>query len=208
MDYRRTYRAAAIAFADLVSRIPADRLDGPGLGDWTLRDLLGHTVSSALRQVPEVLRAERAPALTVPLPEGYFAMSRLAAPVIVEAARSASTDDARATGRALGDDPAGAVSGFIGQATGALASATDDDLVATPVGGMRLRDWLPTRTFELVVHGSDAALAAGVPIALDPETLAESAALAARVAALTGDGLTAVRALTGREPLPAAFSVL
>ena len=53
MDYRRTFRAAAVSFADLVSRLPADRWDSPGLGDWTLRELVGHTVSSALRQVPE-----------------------------------------------------------------------------------------------------------------------------------------------------------
>ncbi|WP_430790004.1 maleylpyruvate isomerase N-terminal domain-containing protein [Actinoplanes sp. G11-F43] len=207
MDYRRTYRAAAIVFADLASRIPAAGLDGPGLGEWTLRDLLGHTVSSALRQVPAVL-AERAPGIVVPVPEGYFALLRLAPTEMVAAARTAATDDARATGTVLGDDPAGEISGYIGQATAALAGVSDDDVVATPAGGMRVRDWLPTRTFELVVHASDVAAAAGLPIEFDPETLAESAALAARVAALTGGGLTALRSLTGRGPLPEGFSVL
>lgn len=207
MDYRRTYRAAAIVFADLASRIPAASLDGPGFGEWTMRDLLGHTVSSALRQVPAVL-ADRAPALVVPVPEGYFALLRLAPTEMVAAARSASADDARATGTVLGDDPAREISGYIGQATAALAGASDDDVVATPAGGMRVRDWLPTRTFELVVHSSDIASAAGLPIEFDPETLSESVALAARVAAITGQGLTALRSLTGRGPLPEGFSIL
>ncbi|GGN17364.1 uncharacterized protein (TIGR03083 family) [Actinoplanes campanulatus] len=207
MDYRRTYRSAAIAFADLVSRIPAARLDAPGLGEWTLRDLLGHTVSSALRQVPTVL-ADRAPTLLVPGPEFYFALVRSASDEMVAAVRKASTDDARATGAALGDQPATAVSGYIGQATAALAGAADDDVVATPAGGMRVRDWLPTRTFELVVHGRDVATAAGVPIDLDPDTLAETAALAARVAVALGDGETVLGALTGRATLPAGYSMI
>lgn len=207
MDYRRTYRAAAIAFADLVSRVPVAALDGPGLGEWTLRDLLGHTVSSALRQVPAVL-ADPAPTCLITAPEGYFAAVHKAPPGMVAAAVEASTEDARSTGAALGDHPAGEVSAHIGRATTALAGVSDDDLVATPAGGMRVRDWLPTRTFELVVHGCDAATAAGLPIGLDPDALADAAALAARIAAATGDGLPALRALTGRASLPPGFSVI
>ncbi|GLX99904.1 MULTISPECIES: maleylpyruvate isomerase N-terminal domain-containing protein [Actinoplanes] len=208
MDYRRTYRSAAIAFADLVSRIPPDRLDGPGLGDWTLRDLLGHTVGSGLRQVPAALGAPRAPALVVPAPEAYFGMARTAPPALVAAHQAGAAEDARATGVELGDDPADAVSGHIGRATAALAGVGDDELVVTPAGGMRLADWLPTRTFELVVHGSDAAAATGLPIMLDPETIAESLAIAARVAAAIGHGLPTLRALTGRGTLPDGFSVV
>ncbi|WP_433790548.1 hypothetical protein [Actinoplanes sp. CA-252034] len=124
------------------------------------------------------------------------------------AARKASTDDARATGATLGDEPATAVSGYIGRATAALAGAADDDLVATPAGGMRVADWLPTRTFELVVHASDAAVAAGLPIGFDHETLASTAALAARVAVAVGQGVPTIRALTGRAALPTDFSVV
>ncbi|WP_433825554.1 maleylpyruvate isomerase N-terminal domain-containing protein [Actinoplanes sp. CA-015351] len=207
MDYRRTYRSAAIAFADLVSRIPPDRLDGPGLGEWTLRDLLGHTVSSALRRVPELL-AQQAPMLVVPAPEFYFAAARRAPATVVAAARTASTVDARETGKALGERPADAVSGFVGQATAALAQAGDDDLIVTPAGGMRVADWLPTRTFELVVHASDAAEAADIPITFDHDTLSETASLAARLAVTLGDGPAILRALTGRTPLPTNFTIL
>lgn len=207
MDYRRTYRSAAIAFADLVGRIPPGRLDGAGLGDWSLRDLLGHTVSSALRQVPAVL-ATPAPVVVTAAPEGYFAAVHQVAPELVAAAVAASGQDARDTGKALGEEPVEAVSGFVGQATAALARVGDDDFVATPVGGMRVRDWLPTRTFELVVHGTDVSVAAGVPISLDPEVLAEAAALSARIAVATGEGVGVLRALTGRGTLRAGFSVV
>ena len=41
-----TYVAAARAVADLVRRIPPDAWDGPGLGEWSMRDLVGHTSRS------------------------------------------------------------------------------------------------------------------------------------------------------------------
>ena len=207
MDYRRSYQSAAVSFADLVSRLPADRWDGPGLGDWTLRDLVGHTVSSALRQVPAAL-ASPVETVAVETAEAYWSLARTVPPDIYATFTAASTRDARETGRDLGDDPASAVSELVGRATQALAGAGDDDVIATAAGGMRLRDWLPTRTFELVVHGQDVADAAGVAYVLAPEVLAEAAAQAARVAAAGGDGALLLRALTGRAALPEKFSII
>jgi uncharacterized protein (TIGR03083 family) len=207
MDYRRTYRAAAVSFAGLIARVPADRWDSPGLGEWTLRDLTGHAVSSALRQVPAVLAAPgTGPA--VDSPEGYWTFARSVPAEMYEAAVHASSADARTTGRELGDDPAAMVRELVGKATAALAYAGDDDVVAAPVGGMRVRDWVPTRTFELVVHGMDIAAAAGVPDDMPGTAVAEATSLAARVAAALGEGPLILRALTGRTALPAGFSVL
>ncbi|MGX6607520.1 maleylpyruvate isomerase family mycothiol-dependent enzyme [Micromonosporaceae bacterium Da 78-11] len=207
MDYRRTFRSAAVSFVDLVSRIPADRWDGPGLGDWTLRDLVGHTTGSALRQVPGVLTTP-GDAITVRFPEGYWAYARSAPPELYAAAVAASTDDARKTGQDLGDDPTDQLREFAGRATQALAAVGDDDIVTTPAGGMRVRDWLQTRTFELVVHGMDIAEAAGIPVEFAPEAVAEATAQAARIAVAVGDGPTVLRALTGRSQLPKSFSVI
>jgi uncharacterized protein (TIGR03083 family) len=207
MDYRRTFRSAAVAYVDLVSRIAADRWDRPALGDWTLRDLVGHTASSALGQVPGVLGTP-APQVAVASAEGYWAFARSAPADLVTAARAASAEDARQTGARLGDDPADLLRAMVGRATQALAAVGDDDVVATPVGGMRVRDWLPTRTFELVVHGLDTAAAGGVPHAYGPDALAETAGLAARTAVAVGDGEPLLRALTGRGELPAGFTVV
>jgi hypothetical protein len=207
MNYRRTYRAAAVSFADLVSRVPAQSWAGPGLGDWTLRELVGHTVSSGLRQVPAVLGT---PAGTVSAesPEAFWAFARGVPPDFYAKAVAASSEDAGATGEALGADPVGMVNDMAGRATAALSAAADDDVVATPVGGMRVRDWLPTRTFELVVHGLDAAGAAGLTFDPGADAMTEATLQAARVALALGDGPAVLRALTGRAGLPDPFSIV
>ncbi|MBL7257730.1 maleylpyruvate isomerase N-terminal domain-containing protein [Paractinoplanes lichenicola] len=202
MDYRRTYRSAAVTFVDLVGRVPADRLDGPGLGDWSLRALIGHTLSSALVQVPTVLGTPTAP-VNVAAPEGYFAFVRDVPAEVYAAALAASEVDAHDSAASI--DDAGALAG---RATQALAAVGDDDVVSTPVGGMRVRDWLPTRTFELVVHGTDVALAADVPVEFDPAAASEATLLAAKIAVALGDGPVVLRALTGRASLPGTFSVV
>jgi hypothetical protein len=103
-------------------------------------------------------------------------------------------------GELLGDDPAGAVRLLLDAATADLARADPEQLVTTYAGGMRLRDYLPTRSFELVVHGLD--IAAAVPVRWTPPTaaLSEAVALAGEVAVRRGDGSLLLRLVTGREP--------
>jgi hypothetical protein len=74
---------------------------------------------------------------------------------------------------------------------------------------MRLRQYLPTRTFELVVHGLDIARAAGLPTpAYSAGLLTEVLQLAAAAAVLVGRGSELLLAMTGRAALPAGFSVV
>ncbi|MEV6850483.1 maleylpyruvate isomerase N-terminal domain-containing protein [Actinoplanes sp. NPDC051411] len=207
MDYRRAFRSAAVSFADLIARVPAESWDDPALGDWTLRELAGHATSSGLRQVPAVLDTP-AEEIGRASSEDYWLLARVVPADVLAAARKASSEDALANAEALRGDPAGVVGDLVGQATQALGRVADDDLVATPAGGMRVRDWIPTRTFELVVHGLDVARAAGVELFLGPEVYAEAAAQAARSAAMAGDGPAVLRALTGRAPLPPAFTII
>jgi uncharacterized protein (TIGR03083 family) len=207
MTFRDTYLAAADAFADLVVRLPADGWEAPGLGVWTRRELVGHTVSSALRQVPPVL-ANPAGHQEILSPEGYWTFARSVPPEIYAAAVAASGEDASKSGAALGEDPADEVRHLVGAAAAALAAAGDDDLVETAAGGMRVADWIQTRTFELAVHGSDLAVSAGVDFPLSGDVLAESAAIAARVAVAVGDGPLLLRSLTGRAALPPGFTVV
>jgi hypothetical protein len=207
VDYRRTYRSAVVSFADLVSRLPADRWEAHALGEWSLRELVGHTVGSGLRQVPVILGTSAA-AATLHSPQEYWTFARSAPPELVAAAVAASATDAGETGRWLGAEATARVSELAGQATAALAAARDDDVVATAAGGMLVRDWVPTRTFELVVHGLDIATAAGVPFEVGQDAMAEVVTMAAQIAAAAGDGPQVLRALTGRAPLPEGFSVL
>jgi uncharacterized protein (TIGR03083 family) len=206
MNFRHAYRAVAVSFADLVSRVPVERWHAPALGDWSLRDLAGH-VATELRDVPEVL-AKPADAVEIPSAEAYWAFSRIVPVDVVAKAHAESGRTAREAGKALGDDPAGAVMELVGRATQAVASAKDDEVVTTAAGGMRVRDWLPTRTFELVVHGQDLAEAAEQEFVPGADALAEAVSQATLVAVAVGDGPLLLKALTGRAALTEKYSII
>lgn len=207
MDNRRIFLAAAVSFVDLVEQVPGDRWDGPGLGVWSLGDLVGHTVSAGLRAVLASL-GQPAARCDMPSAAGYYALARKVDPAVYRAAVAASEEDARREAAALGDRPAAVVRSLLSEVAPAVEAAEDGQLVQTPAGGMRVADWLVTRTFELAVHGLDVADAARVPASIPKEVLAEAAALAAQVGVEVGDGATVLLALTGRRTLPEGFCVL
>jgi len=186
-----TYLEAAGSFVDLVVSLPRS-LSGPGLGEWDLRSLVGHTARS-LVTVSEYLRRP-APSVEVETAADYVAG-------LAEAANDAGvTRRGVEAGERLGDDPAGAVRLLLDAATADLARARPDQLVTTYAGGMRLRDYLPTRSFELVVHCLD--IAAAVPTRWTPPAaaLSEAVHLAAEVAVRRGEGTLLLRLVTDREP--------
>lgn len=204
-----TYASAATTFADLVRRIPAAAWTGPGLGEWNLRDLVGHasrslvTVSTYLR-TPLMGGAEDSREDVTSAADYYVQIrdyaSTLGAADVAERGRQA--------GRDLGADPAAAVDALVQQALSDVAAA-DDPLIQV-IGGLRIRlgNYLPTRTFELAVHGLDIARASGVALTLPEDVLTEAATLAARIAVRTGDGDALLLAMTGRVALPDGFSVV
>jgi len=187
-----TYLEAAGSFTDLVASLPAP-LSGPGLGEWDLRALVGHT-SRSLVTVSEYLRR---PASSVDLETAVDYVGGLAA---------AANDDPGVVrrgveaGELLGDDPADALRLLLDAISADLTDADPEQLVTTYAGGMRLRDYLPTRSFELVVHCLD--IAAAVPARWTPPSaaLAEALHLAAEVALRKGEGSLVLRLVTGREP--------
>jgi uncharacterized protein (TIGR03083 family) len=199
---RTAFLDSAAIVADLVEHIPPAAWDGPGLGEWDLRALVGHT-SRSLVMVETYLR-DSADAEDIPSAEGYYALITGAA--FVDPA--AIVERGRAAGAALGEDPASAFRARISDAAAALERRSDDDLVPTIAGGMRVGAYLLTRVVELVVHGGDISAATGLPVAFPPAILAETAALAARIAVELGHGPVLLAALTGRAALPPGFSVV
>jgi hypothetical protein len=87
-----------------------------------------------------------------------------------------------------------------------VAEFGDGYVLTTVAGPMRLVDYLPTRTFELVVHGLDIARAAGVEATYPEPVVTQAVTLAGQVAVSTGRGPDLLLALTGRQPL--GFSVV
>jgi uncharacterized protein (TIGR03083 family) len=193
---RDTYLATAEAFCELVERLPDD-LAGAGLGEWDLRSLVGHT-SRALLTVSTYLEQE-AGEVELESAAGSGAAAR-GAPAAAEP--GAVAERGRQAGATLGDDPAAAVRAMLEAVADALVGAPDDRTLPTALGVMRLGDYLPTRTLELVVHGDDIAAATGV--AWDPpaDAVSTAAAVVAEAAVLTGRGRDLLRLLTGREQAP------
>ena len=114
----------------------------------------------------------------------------------------------REAGVALGADPAAAVAEIAGRVLPLVAERDGTELVTTIGGGMRLADYLPTRTFELVVHTADLAAAVGLPLEVPRTAAAQALHLLADLAVTTGRAGPLLLAGTGRTGLPPGFSVL
>lgn len=201
-NVRDTFTAAAEFFVEVVARVPTERWDGPGLGVWSVRDLTGHA-SRALSTVREYLDAPGPPAQQLADAVEYFSAFS-GGPDLSEAI----AERGRQAGAALGEDPAAAVAEEVRRAASSLAGHPDDRLVATRGGGMRLDAYLPTRTFELVVHTLDLAAATGVEAVPPTEALRATLHLAADLAVRRGQGARVCLALTGRGSWPEGLSVL
>jgi uncharacterized protein (TIGR03083 family) len=195
---RRAFADAAQWFVRTAALV-GDRWDRPGLGEWDVRALVGHTSRSLL--TVETYLARPAAAVEVVSAADYFRATRAAAADPAVAARG------RDAGAALGGDPAAAVAEIAGRVLPLVDACDGTELVTTIAGGMRLEDYLPTRTFELAVHTADLATAVGLPVDV-PATAAEQALrVVTDLAVSEGRAGPLLLAATGRQ-LPAGFSVL
>ncbi len=193
---------AARAVADVVGTIPPDRWDGPGLGEWDLRSLVGHTSRALLTVEAYLQRPADQEDLTTAA--AYVAAGRR----LAADAGGGVAQRGRDAGAALGPEPAEAFTAIVDRVLPQCERA-DDPVIATIAGGMRLSVYLETRTFELVVHGVDITDALGVaPPAFGVEVWRTALELAAAVAVLTDEAPALLRALTGRAVLPPGYSIV
>lgn len=193
------YRRAGDHAVSVVAQIPADRWDSPALGTWTVRTLVGHLGRSFTTVVEYSARpAERVDVADAP--DYYLAIAGILADSAQIDARAAQA------GLALGDDPLGAIRELQDRAAAALS--TDDHVIQTIAGGMRLSDYLPTRIFELGLHSVDLARAIGVAEAVPPEVADNILEVAVEVAERRGDSQALMCALTGRGSLPPGYSIV
>src|SRR5687767_6598213 len=197
-DSRRAFADAALWFVRTAALV-GDRWDRPGLGEWDVRALVGHTSRSLL--TVEAYLARPAAAAEIASAGDYFRATREMAAGPDVAARG------RDAGTALGSDPAAAVAEIAGRVVPLIASCDGTELVTTIAGGMRLADYLPTRTFELAVHTSDLATALGAPLAVPATAAAQALQVVADLAVSGGRAGPLLLAATGRSPA-SGFSVL
>lgn len=200
LNVRETFAEAARTFVDLVRRLPHDRWDAPGLGEWNLRSLVGHTSRSLV--TVEAYLGQPVDTEEVPTPAAYYV-------AIADLDNAAVTERGRQAGQALGENPAEFVDALAKRVLAQVETA-GNPLIHTAAGGMRLENYLSTRTFELVVHSLD--IAAAVPDVEPPEfsdqLLSEVARVAVTAAVLRGSGVELMLALTGRGTLGPGFSMV
>lgn len=193
------FRAAADHVVALTECVPQGKWDEPALGSWTVRSLVGH-ISRAMTTVVDYLARSTTEHAVRSAADYYLLVADQIDPHSIHA-RGVQA------GAELGDDPLTSLTAIRDRAVSAL-SGVEDQLIPTAVGGMLLSDYLPTRTFELAVHGLDLARATGQSESLPAEVTTEALTLAAALAVRRGQGEPVLLALTGRCSLPGGFTVL
>ncbi len=123
------FTSAARAFATLVREIPHFRWTGPGLGEWDLRALVGHT-SRSLITVSSYLQTT-AQREDIASAQDYYALIRDTAWI---AGPSEIVERGRQAGRDLGEHPAATIDALAERALADVA-AVEDPLI-TVIGGL------------------------------------------------------------------------
>ena len=197
---REAYLESAEFFAKLVDGVDIDAWEDHALGQWTLRDLAGHTY----RSISTVVGYSEKPAPEVDVES--------TTQWILNVRQNANPDRVAELGRSAGleimDSPTMMVRGFLNMAKERVNDLDDDFILATPQGGMRFIDYLQLRTMELVIHGSDLAKALGVEAKPPDGGMQVALQVLTGVAVAEGRGPALADALTGRNALPIGYNLL
>ena len=197
---RQAYLESAEFFAGLVDGVDADGWEEHALGQWTLRDLAGHTY----RSISTVVGYSEKPGAQVDVES--------TTQWIVNVRQNANPERVAELGRSAGleimDNPTMMVRGFLNMARDRVNDLDDDFILATPQGGMRLIDYLQLRTMELVIHGSDFARALRVEARPPDSGVQVALQVLMGVAVAEGRGPDLANALTGRTALPIGYNLL
>jgi len=199
---RAAYASAGAAFVGLGGQVSDDSWAKPGLGQWNVRDLVGHTTRSFVTVTDYLASGAGKPV------EHHHAFDYAAVFRTAHADPAAITERGRAAGRDLGDRPVDVVTARCDAAMAAVGAHPDDAPVDTPAGVMRLIDYLPSRVFELVVHTDDLARALDREHDSDVASRTITTTFLAGIVAESDDSSMVVRALTGRGNLPEGFTAL
>ena len=197
---REAYLESAEFFAKLVDGVDIDAWEEHALGQWTLRDLAGHTY----RSINTVVGYSEKPAPQVDVES--------TTQWILNVRQNMDPDRVAEMGRSAGleimDNPQMMVRGFLNMARERVNELDEDFILATPQGGMRLIDYLQLRTMELVIHGGDFARALGVEAMPPASGMQVALQVLTGVAVAEGRGPALADALTGRTVLPAGYNLL
>ncbi len=197
---RQGYREAADFFVSTVRLVSPDQWGAPALGVWSVRDLVGHASRALL--IVEQFSYVAPPSIDIADSTEYYRRA-----FVGEGTNERIAERGRQTGEELGADPAQAVAALRDRVLARVDSLPDEHPLGTLIGGIRLIDYLPGRTTELVVHTLDLAEAIGAAVEPPRTALSDTLRLLADLAVESGNGAAFALAATGRNA-GAAFSVM
>lgn len=182
--------ADASGFIVAIARLtPESAWSAPGLGSWSVLELLAHT-NRAHTTIEEYLLHPQPPATS---DSGYFSAESIA-------------QRGRVAVDALGNDPAAAIAAASTRALSIVDSTPADSTLGSPMGTTTLAGYLPSRTAELTIHGLDLVRSLHLDVVAPVSALRESLQfVAARCASREPESV--LLALTGRVELPSGYSV-
>ena len=195
----QAFQDAAACFVQTASVVDG-RWNSDGLGEWDVRALVGHTSRSLL--TVEAYLAQPAAAVEVESAAAYFRATSGAA------VGSGVAQRGRDAGMALGADPASTLADLAERVLTLIDRSDGTELVTTFAGGMRLSDYLPTRTFELAVHTADLAVALDLPTDVPASAATQALLLVTELAVAQGIAGPLLLTATGRPGLSPGASVL
>lgn len=196
------FSRAAQSYIELLGSIRDDQWELPALGNWNVRSLAGHT-ARAILTVENYLNQEEPGEVTIPSATHYYisVFAQVTDPVAVE-------HRGVEAGEWLGEKPVEQVFQALERTTALIGAQPDNRIVSIGGMGILLSEYLHTRVFELAVHTVDLSKATGIEHTVPEEAIRDALDLATSIAALRGNSIDVLFALTGRGPLPDGFSVV
>lgn len=198
---RAGYTAITDLFIDTVSRVDETQWHQTGLGEWTVRELVGHNCRATFGLIDGSID-QPAARLDIERPVDFWQGVR------TPADNAAIAEEGRKAAAALGDRPLEAVREIANRVRARIDTTPDDTLITTRAGGIRLIDYLATRVFECTIHTLDLAVAIQADIDLPGSAATIALQILGERAQLRGHVIPLLLAATGRRPLPEGLSVL
>ena len=198
-----SFELAATGFQSVVGQIKVTQWELQGLGLWNIRDLVGHAARS-LSLISDYLVSDSRELSTslINVVEYFESARRQMDPQAVEMR-------GRQAGIALGSNPKASVHTMVGAAIAAVRACDPNAVIETPLGAMRLDDYLPSRTFELCAHSLDISRALGIESVVDlAMPLTDSLHLVADLIARSNNAAEILMCLLGRSALAPGYSAL
>ena len=189
-------------FVTTASQVGDDQWDLPGLGEWTVRDLVGHT-ARAMLTVQQFTSRDETLIAEVPSSVAYYQRAFAG-----EGTNARVADRGRQTAQSLGPDLPSAVARLASEVSALIDALPDDHIFASLIGGITLVDYLPTRTVELVVHTLDLQAATGIKGEPPRDAMLSTLHLLAELAVDTPNAGHLALLATGRDAWVGPFSVI